>query len=456
MHYDLAVIGGGPGGYGAALYADRHGMSVAVIERDRLGGTCLHRGCVPARAYLHITEAAAAARSFTQNAMVPFDRRAMLAQKNEIVARLAQGLQDRIEGTSVKLLKGTGTLLTNTGPFQVRVAKDGESQRLTADRVILATGGKPSRLPLPGCNDPDAWTSDHLLGEAGAQPFQSLLIVGGGVIGVEMSCVYTRLGVEVTLLEAEKNCLPKLDRELGRGVELLLKDMGVRLITDAQLQRIVRDLQGFFVASVEKGGLQRVSAERVLLATGRRPATMGSYVEDMAPAMEHGHWTVDEHYQTTLPGVYAIGDVNGLSNLAHAAHAQGLAAVSHILGREEPIFSRLVPSCVYTTPEVASVGLTQEEAKTQGREVAVGKALTAYNARSLIEGQDQGFIKLVVDQKTKQLLGAQIFCGRAADLLGELTLAITQGLSATELLRPMRAHPTFYEAVTDAVEAALK
>jgi len=380
----------------------------------------------------------------------------MLAQKNDIVSRLTRVLEDRIMETSIHLLEGTGTLLTDTGPFQVRVAKDGESWHLTADRVLLATGGKPARLPLPGCNDPDIWTSDDLLGEAGAYPFQSLLIVGGGFIGVEMACVYARLGVEVTLLEVEKSCLPMMDRELGRGVELQLKDMGVRLMTDARLQRIVRDLQGFFVASVEKGGIQSIAAERVLLATGRRPAMGRSYVEDMAPAMNHGYWTVDEHYQTTLQGVYAIGDVNGLCSQASSAHAQGLAAVSHILGQEEPISTRVTPSCVYTTPEAASVGLTQEEAKAQGRKVAVGKALTAHNARNLIEGLDQGFIKLVVDQQTKQLLGAQIFCGRATDLLGELTLAIAQGLSATELLRPIRAHPTFYEAITEAVEAALK
>ncbi|MCL1854121.1 MAG: NAD(P)/FAD-dependent oxidoreductase [Clostridia bacterium] len=456
MHYDLAVIGGGPGGYGAAMYAVKHGMSVALIERDRLGGTCLQRGCVPTQTYLQITEAHAAARPFAPNAAVPLDRRAMLARKNEIVAQLTQGIADRVMRTSIHLLEGTGTLLTNAGPFQIRIAKDGESQRLTADKVILATGGKPARLSLPGCNDPDVWTSDDLLGEAGAHPFRSLLIVGGGVIGVEMACVYTRLGVDVTLLETDKNCLPMMDQELSHGVELLLKDMGVRLMTDTRLQRIARDLQGFFVAILEKGGLQSVASERVLLATGRRPATEGSYMEDIAPAMNHGYWAVDEYYQTTLPGVYAVGAVNGISTLAHTAHAQGLAAVSHILGQKEPILTRLTPSCVYTTPEAASIGLTQEEAKAQGREVSVGKAHMAHNARSLIEGLSQGFIKLVVDQKTKQLLGAQIFCGRATDLLGELTLAISQGLSATELLRPMRAHPTFYEAVTQAVEAALK
>ena len=452
----MAVIGGGPGGFGAALYADKHGMSVAVIERDRLGGTCLQRGCVPAKAYLHISEVAAAARSFALNTEASFDRQAMLAQRSEIVSRLTRVLEDRIMDTSIHLLEGTGTLLTDTGPFLVRIAKDGESRRLTADRVLLATGGKPARLALPGCNDPDVWTSDDLLGEAGAHPFQSLLIVGGGVIGVEMACVYARMGVEITLLEMEKNCLPMMDRELGRSVELLLKDMGVRLMMDTRLQRIVRDLQGFFVASVDKGGLQSIAAERVLLATGRRPATERSCVEDIAPAMNNGYWTVDKHYQSTIPGVYAIGDVNGLCNQASSAHAQGLAAVSHILGQEEPISSRLTPSCVYTMPEVASVGLTLEDAKAQGRKIAVGKAFTAHNARSLIEGLDQGFIKLVVDQQTKQLLGAQVFCGRAADLMGELTLAIAQGLSATELLRPMRAHPTFSEVITEAVEAALK
>ncbi len=455
MHYDLIVIGGGPGGYAAAVHASKHGMNVALVEKDRLGGTCLQRGCVPTKAYLHATESALAALTFAPRAVAEFDRRAMWQHKNEMVEQLTQGLHQLMKTHKIAVLEGLGTLLSQKAPFTVRVAKDGESERFTADKVLLATGGRPARLPLPGCNDPSLWTSDDLLGEKGTRDFSSLLIVGGGVIGVEMACIYARLGVLVTIVEAEKSCLPMMDRELGRSAEIMLKAMGVAVLTDARLQVVAKE-KGSFVVTVEKDGMQSIPCDRVLLATGRKPVTQGLFAEDMEPEMDRGAVKVNPSFETSIPGVYAIGDMNGLCALAHAAHAQGLAAVSHMLGLEAPINTALVPSCVYTVPEIASVGLTQEEAKKRGMEVSVGKVLTTQNARSLIEGLGRGFVKLVVDKNTKQVLGAQLFCGRATDLLGELTLAIQRGLSATELLRPLRAHPTFYEAVTEAVEAAMK
>ncbi len=454
MGYDLIVIGGGPGGYGAALCAAKHGMAVALVEKDRLGGTCLQRGCVPTKAYLHDAQGAHEALAFAPEAVAAFDRRAMWQRKNQIVDQLTKGLEQLMKTSKITVFTGVGTLLNTSAPFQVQVTGE-ESQVLSGQKVLLATGGEPTRLPLPGCDDPAVWTSDDALGEAGAEPFSSLGIVGGGVIGVELAFLYARLGVQVTIVEAEKSCLPMMDRELSRSAEAMLKAMGVALLTDARLQGIARDGDGFTVA-VEKNGLQRIPCDRVLLATGRRPVIRGLLGPGVELEQVKGALGVDENFQTRCPGVYAIGDVNGLVALAHAAHAQGVAAVSHMLGKEAPISTRWVPSCVYTTPEIASVGLTQEEAKAQGLEVVVGKALTTQSARGLIEGLGRGFIKLVAEGQTKRLLGAQLFCGRATDLLGELTLAMEQGLTLEELLRPMRAHPTFYEAVTEAVEAALK
>ena len=229
--------------------------------------------------------------------------------------------------------------------------------------------------------------------------------------------------------------------------------MGVSLFTDARLKQLTKTDQGF-TATYEKNGVDaETSAERALLATGRKPVTDGLLAEGVTLAWNRRFIAVDERFQTSLPGVYAIGDVNGVFQLAHAAHAQGLAAVSDMLGISSPINPALVPSCVYTAPEIASVGLTADDAKAQGLDTVTGKALTTQNARAMIEGLGRGFIKLVFHRGTHRLLGAQLFCGRATDLVGELTLCIENGLTAEAMLRPLRAHPTFEEAITDAVMA---
>lgn len=453
--FDLIVIGGGPGGYGAAEYAAHHGYTVALVERDRLGGTCLNRGCVPTKAYLHTAQVVSEAAAYAPETLTRFDRNAMFARKNETVETLVKGIGMLMKAGRVAVYDGTGTLLSAAAPFVVRVTHaDGEAETLEGKRVLIATGSAPSRLPVPGCDNPTVWTSDDLLAEAGTQPFQSLLIVGGGVIGVEMACIYARLGVAVSILEAEKRCLPMLDVELGRSAEAMLKGLNVTLLTDARLQGIAQ-IEGGFTATYEKNGTAgEITCERALLATGRRPVTDGLLEGGVSLAMNRRFIAVDEHFRTNIAGIYAIGDVNGVFQLAHAAHAQGVAAVSDMLGIPSPINPNLVPSCVYTAPEIASVGLTPDEAKAQGREVVTGKALTTQNARTLIEGIGRGFIKLVFDRETRKLVGAQLFCGRATDLVGELTVAIENGLTAADLLRPLRAHPTFEESITDAVMAA--
>ena len=453
--FDLIVIGGGPGGYAAAEYAAHHGLQVALVERERLGGTCLNRGCVPTKAYLHAAEAVHAALPYAPEALARFDRRAMYEEKNRVVETLTGGIAQLMKAGKVAVYTGTGMVLHSSAPYAVRVTgAEGNSEVIEAPHLLLATGSAPARLPVEGCDLPGVWTSDDLLGEPGTEAFDSLLIVGGGVIGVEMACVYARLGVAVTILEAEKRCLPMMDIELGRSVEMLLKGMGVTLLTDARLGRLSQTGSGF-IAEYSKGDKPgTVTADRVLLATGRRPVTEGLLAEEVSLRMNRRFIAVDEHFRTSLPGVYAIGDVNGVCQLAHAAHAQGLAAVSDLLGKTTPVNATLVPACVYTTPEIASVGCTQEEAKAQGIETVIGKAPTTQNCRSLMEGLGRGFIKLVFEKDTHRLMGAQLFCGRATDLVGELTLAIANQLTAEQLLAALRPHPTFEESITDAVMAA--
>ena len=452
--FDLIVIGGGPGGYAAAEFAAKKGMNVALVERDRLGGTCLHRGCIPTKTYLHTAEVVREAASLFPANPLPIDRAEMLRHKNDIVDTLTDGVAALLKAAKVSVYVGSATLASTSAPFQVTVAgNDGSVESLEAQHVLLAAGSVPARLPVPGCDNPAVWTSDDLLGERGTEPFQSLLMIGGGVIGVEMASIYAGLGVSVTILEAEARCLPMMDTELGRSAEMLLKSRGVTVLAGARLQKITPTDTGFTAAYEKNGITDEVTAERVLLATGRVTATSGLLADGVSLAMNRRFIAVNTQYETSVPGIYAIGDVNGQNQLAHAAHAQGVTAVSAMLGIASPIDPTLVPSCVYTAPEIASVGLTQDEAKAQNRDVAIGKALTTQNARTLIEGLGRGFIKLLFDRQTHVLLGAQLFCGRATDIAGELALALQNGLTAEAMMRTLRAHPTFEEAVTDAISA---
>ncbi len=451
---DLIIIGGGPGGYAAAGLAAKHGLSVALVERDQLGGTCLHRGCIPTKAYLHAAQAVNDALPYAPQALTAFDRGAMLTHKNEMVDTLTRGIEAMLKTAKVTVYAGTGTLMNAVAPFTVNItATNSETQTLTANAVILATGSTPAHLPVTGCDNPAVWTSDDLLSTSGAEAFQSLVIVGGGVIGVEMAYLYARLGVGVTVLEAEKRLLPMMDMELGRGAEALLKGLGVIAVADARLQALTQTSDGFAATYEKNGATAVVNAARALLATGRRPVTDGLFGKNVSIATERRFITVDDRFRTSLPGVYAIGDLNGRIQLAHAATAQGIAAVSDLLGIPSPVDTTLIPSCVYTAPEIASVGLTQEEAKALGYDVVTGKAVTTQNARTLMESLGRGFIKLVFDRATHKLLGAQLLCGRATEMVGELALAIQNGLTADELARLARPHPTFEESITEAIHA---
>lgn len=454
MAFDLIIIGGGPGGHTAAEHAAKRGLSTALVERDKLGGTCLHRGCIPTKAYLHAAETVEKARAYSDE--IEPDLRSMLERKDDTVRQITEGLEQKMKKEGVSVYRGTATLLNTQPPFFVQVVQpSGESCTLGASHVILATGSVPARLPVEGCDHPGLWTSDDILGPKAAEPFRSLLIVGGGVIGVEMASVYARLGVETTILEAEKNCLPMFDRELSRSAEALLKALGVTVITGARLRSVTPD--DGFIAVYERGGeMHSVSCERVLLSTGRRPTTDGLLGKGVELQMNGRFIAVDERFRTSVPGVYAVGDVNGVCPLAHAAAAQAISAVADLKGKPAPTSVTVIPSCVYTQPEIASVGITQDEAKAQGLDVLVTKALTTQNARMMIEGLGRGFVKLVFDKATRKLLGAQLLCGRATDMIGELSQAIALGLTARQLVLAVRAHPTFEEAITQAAEAAIE
>ena len=447
--YQLLVIGAGPGGYVAALRAAKLGLKTAVAERREVGGTCLNRGCIPTKTLLHTAGLYSAAREGERFGVscgdVRVDLAALYARKDAVTERLRSGILQQFKASKVDLLTGTGVI---TGPGRVTV----DGKEYTADNVLIATGSVPARPPIPGLDAPGVVTSDEIL-EKADELYSSLVIIGGGVIGVELACFYAAMGTQVTVIEALDRILPNLDREFAQSVSLLLKKRGVAVHAGCRVERVEQTDGGLTVHYTDKDQPQSVTAEGVLCAIGRRPNTEGLLAEGVALETERGRIVVDQQFRTSLPQTYAVGDVSAKIQLAHVASAQGTAVAERLAGHAPLCDLNTVPSCIYTEPEIASVGLTADEAKAQGRAVKTGKCLMGANGRTVIAEGERGFIKLVADAETGALLGAQLMCERATDLISELTCAVVNGLTTDQLKRAMRPHPTFGEAVHDALEA---
>lgn len=449
--FDLIVVGAGPGGYEAALHAAKLGLKVAVVERREVGGTCLNRGCIPTKALLHAStvyeEARNGAALGVNAAGLSYDLAAMFAYKEQVVEKLRGGIESLFKAAKVALLRGTGTLTAaNT------VTVTGESGGVyTAQNILLATGSVPARPPIPGLDLPGVMTSDELLSGQGGE-FRSLIIIGGGVIGMEFATFYNDLGVEVTVVEGLDRLLPNMDRELGQNLSMIMKKRGVQIFTGAMVKDLTETHGGLQVNFETRGQLQSVVGEKVLCAIGRSPYTAGLFGEGVSVEMDRRRIKVNDRFETSLPGVYAIGDVSSPVQLAHVATAQGIHAVNMMAGRPNGMDLSLVPGCVYVRPEIAAVGLTEAEAKEKGIPVKTAKALMSSNGRTVILSGDRGFMKLVAHAQTKRLLGAQLMCTNASDMISQLSEAIAGGQTPAELLRAMRPHPTFEEALTAALE----
>ena len=451
FNFDLIVIGAGPGGYEAALHAARLGLKTAVVEKREVGGTCLNRGCIPTKALLHASavyeEAKHGAELGVAAENLSYDLTAMFAYKQQVVEKLRGGIEGLFKAAKVTLLRGIGTL---TAPNTVVVSGENEGV-YTAQNILLATGSVPARPPIPGLDLPGVMTSDELLsGEGGG--FNSLIIIGGGVIGMEFATFYNDLGVAVTVVEGLDRLLPNMDRELGQNLSMIMKKRGVQVFTGAMVKNLEQTGAGLQVNFETRGKLQSVAGEKVLCAIGRSPCTAGLFGEGVAVEMDRRRIKVNERFETSLPGVYAIGDVSSPVQLAHVATAQGIYAVNEIAGKANETDLSLVPGCVYVRPEIAAVGLTEADAKAREIPVKTAKALMSANGRTVILNGDRGFMKLVAHAETRKLLGAQLMCSNASDMISQLSEAIANGQTPADLLKAMRPHPTFEEALTAALE----
>ena len=451
--YQLIVIGAGPGGYTAALRAAKLGLHAAIVERREVGGTCLNRGCIPTKTLLHASQvysdAAEGARMGVHAGNISYDMGEIFAYKRSVSDKLRQGIHALLKGAKVDVVEGTAQI---TAPGEVTVtAPDGAAVQYTAERILAATGSVNVRPPIPGLELPGVMTSDELL-EGTDKPFESLVIIGGGVIGVEFATFYSNLGCRVTLVEGMANLLPMMDRELGQNLAQILKKKGVEVLTSAMVQSLEPAEGGLCVHLRQKDKDVAVTGEKVLCAIGRRAYFDGLFAPEMMPALNGKRLLVDENYQTSIPGVYAIGDASSAVQLAHVAAAQGTDCVERMCGSKGTTDLRVIPSCIYSAPEIAVVGLTEAEAKEQGIPAVSGKCTLFSNARTIIEDPGRCFMKLVGRTDTREVIGAQLMCQHASDMISQISTAMVNHLTAEQLLSVMRPHPSFEEAMAEAVE----
>ena len=451
--YQLLIIGAGPGGYMAALRAAKLGLHTAVVECREAGGTCLNRGCIPTKTLLHSSQiyrdAVNGAHAGVHAEGVTANVQEMFAYKRQISEKLSGGVESLLKSAKVDFIRGRATIC-NPGEVIVTDA-EGAQTVYSADKIMLATGSAPAKPPIPGLDLPGVMTSDDLL-DGDGKLYKSIVIIGGGVIGVEFATFYAELGCDVTIIEGMDRLLPTLDRELGQNLALILKKQGVKIQTGAMVQNVQRTADGLTVNYVVKEVPGQATAEAVLCAIGRRPYLDGLFPGELQPQMNGRRVQVDETYQTSIPGIYAIGDVSALIQLAHMATAQGQHCVDMLCDRPNEMDLSIVPSCIYCRPEIAVVGITEAEAKAAGIPVKVGKCIMFSNARTLIADPGRCFMKVVAHAETHEILGTQLMCQNSTDMISQIAQAMANKMTPQQLLRAMRPHPTFEEALTDALE----
>ena len=452
MAYDLVIIGSGPGGYSAAVRAGQYGLKTAIIEKDpKLGGTCLHVGCIPTKALLHTADVwdyfkdSAEQGIQCENPRLDYPR--VLDRKNKIVAKHAKGVEFLMKKNKVEWIQGHGRL---KGPGKVEITTAKGVQTIETKFVIIATGSE-ARM-LPGLKaDADILTNIEIL-DMPAVP-KSLAIIGAGAVGVEFASIFNRFGTKVTLLEMLPRLVPVEDEEVSKELERVFKKTGIRMETGAKAANIRKTAGGVtFTATLASGKTEDIEAEKLLIAVGRKPITDDVGIAGTKIKLDRGFIEVDQNQQTGQPGVYAIGDVvAGTPQLAHVASMEGMIAVAHMAGKPvTPINRNRIPGATYTEPGIGSVGLTEAQARAAGRDVKVGKFPFAANSKATILGSHDGFVKVVADAKFGEILGVHIIGPQAFELVAEAVAAMEAEATVETMMHTIHAHPTIYEAMGEA------
>jgi dihydrolipoamide dehydrogenase len=465
MTYDLVVIGSGPGGYVCAIRAAQLGLKTAVVEKDAThGGTCLNVGCIPSKALLHAShmfdEAAHGLAPLGVIVEPPrLDLPAMMKHKDETVGANVSGVAFLFRKNKIDAFRGVGRL-AGAGKVEVK-GPDGATQTLDTKNIVIATGSAVAPLrDASGAEIPiDEKTVVSSTGALALEKVpERLVVVGAGVIGLELGSVWRRLGSKVTAIEYLDRILPGFDLEVASRFQKILEKQGFAFKLSSKVTGVTRDASGVTVSysSVDGATSDKIAADVVLIATGRIPYTQGLGLEEAGVALERGRIVIDDHFATNVPGVYAIGDVVRGPMLAHKAEDEGVAVAEILAGEAGHVNYNVIPGVVYTAPEVASVGLTEEEAKAKGFDIAVGKFPFSANGRARSMRETDGFVKFIADAKTDRVLGVHIVGAGAGELIAEAAVLMEFSGSSEDLARTCHAHPTMSEAMKEAALAVLK
>lgn len=458
FQYDVTVIGSGPGGYVAAIRCAQLGMKTALIEKyDTLGGTCLNVGCIPSKALLDSTEHVHKAKTeFEEHGIgvgeVSIDFKQMIKRKAEVVQQTCDGVSFLMKKNKIDVLTGVGAF-KDAHTITVTPAK-GEAQEITTDKVIIATGSKPASLPFIEIDKKRVITSTEAL-SLDKLP-KSMIIIGGGIIGVEMGSVYGRLGVDVTIIEYMDRLIPGMDADLGKEMKKVMSKIGVTVLLKHKVKEVKATSRSVTVkADDAKDEEQTFKADYCLVAVGRKPYTEGLGLDKVGiETNEKGQVPVNDHLQTSVDNIYAIGDVIRGTMLAHKAEEEGILVAEYLAGQKPHINYRLIPNVAYTWPEAAGVGFTEQELKEEGRAYKVGKFPFKASGRARASMDVDGFVKVLADKETDEILGMHMIGPRIADLIIEGVVAMEYRASAEDIARMSHPHPTYSEAVKEAVLAA--
>lgn len=460
---DVAILGGGTGGYVAAIRAAQLGKDVVIIEQDKLGGTCLHRGCIPSKSLLRSAEVFSDMKDSEKYGIevdgIRLSFGKVQKRKESIVEKLHQGVQYLMRKNKIRVIPGLGRVIgpsifsPRSGAVAVELA-DGDMETVVPTHLIIATGSRPRHLPGLEPDGKYVMTSDHAL--LMEELPSSILIVGGGVIGVEWASMLNDFGVEVTIIEASSQLLPAEDEEIGKEMNRLLSARGIQIMTGAELLTDtyeVKDNQ--VVLRIKHGGEEQLlTSDKLLLSVGRVGNAENIGLENTDVRVDRGLIVVNEFMQTTEPHIYAIGDVIGGLQLAHAASHEGITAVNHLAGEKEMAYRKeWVPRCVYTRPEAASVGLTEKQALERGHEIKTGKFPFQANGKALVYGMQDGFVKVIADRATNDILGVHMIGPHVTELIGEAALAQVLDATPWEIGSTVHAHPTLSEIMGEAMLA---
>jgi dihydrolipoyl dehydrogenase len=455
---DIAILGGGPGGYVAALRAAQLGAQAVLVEENAVGGVCLNVGCIPTKALLRSAEVYRTLRQADRYGLrlegsVQVDWPAIQDRKQTIVRRLVNGVEVLLRKAQVQVIRGRGRF---AAPHTLKVTTADGTQQVEAKSVVVATGSQPVRLPLPGMS-PSPGSGQVLPGvidSTAALALEAiprrLLVVGGGVVGVEFADLFSAFGAEVTVVEMLDRLLPLMDADLGEALARSLKKRGIRVHVNSRLTGVDPADGGLRATVATPKGEVSLDADQVLVAVGRRPNVEDLGLEAAGVRVERAGIPVDAHMQTNVPGVYAVGDVTGGALLAHVAMRGGEVAVENALGRPASLDLKTVPWCVYTDPEVASVGLTEAQAREKGYDVQVGRFPLQANGKALTYGATEGFVKVISEARFGEVLGLHLVAPHASDLIHEGGLALALEATLDELTTTLHGHPTLGEAVREA------